>query len=90
MEIVCKITEQTKEYSTAVTLATEMYRAPRYPLAEYLRNRPPTVQAGVLRQMNLAKWYHQDDILDEGEGSYTVADDKYNRVDIPQGKTIVP
>ena len=81
--------EQTKEYTTAVTQATEAYRVPRYPLPEYLRNRPPKVQAAVLRQINLAKRYHKDDIIDEEEGSYTVADDKYNRVDIPRGKIIV-
>ena len=82
--------KQTKEYTTAVTQATETYRVPRYPLPEYfIRNRPPKVQAAVLRQINLAKRYHKDDIIDEGEGSYTVADDKYNRVDIPRGKMIV-
>ena len=79
--------EQAKEYTTALTQASTSYRVPRYALPEYLLNRPPQIQGEVLRQISLSKdIYHQNDITDEGNGCYIVSDDKYNTINIPEGK----
>jgi hypothetical protein len=78
--------EQAKEYTTALTQATESYRVPRYEVPPYLRNRPPKVQAAALRQLNLSKGYSSNDIKPYSlHGSYAVEDDKCNNVDIPKG-----
>ena len=77
--------EQTKEYITCLTQATTSYRTPRYAIPEFLHNRPPKVQAEVLRQISLSERYQVTDITDEGNGTYTVSDDKFNTCNIPKG-----
>ena len=78
--------KQAKEYTTALTQASTSYRVPRYALPEYYLNRPPQIQGEVLRQISLSKRYHQNDIVDEGNGCYIVSDDRYNTINIPEGK----
>ena len=64
--------EHEREYIIATTQQRYTYRIPRYPLPAYLKNRPHSVQAACLLNIEKAKDIKIEDISEIQSGEYKV------------------
>ena len=80
--------EQQREYVIATAHQSTSYRLPRYHLPENLKNRPRSVQATILLNMERADEITRENITEIKEGTYCVrhANSKEYTVNIPDGQ----
>ena len=79
--------EQEREYVKATAQQSTSYRRPRYHLPENLQNRPRSVQAAILLNMERANEINRENITEIHEGKYCIqnANSKEYTVNIPEG-----